>query len=87
VEVPRLFCPVEDGGLLGNKCLDVFAQLHLDGEARFAGGVFAVVRGKPDRVWQSLARKGMPSYVCESGSFEPFIYQCDLFTKTGSGQT
>jgi hypothetical protein len=25
---------------------------------------------------------------CDNGSFEPFyIYNCDLFTKTGSGQT
>jgi len=27
------------------------------------------------------------TYVCEDGSFEPFVYKCDLFTKTGSGQT
>ena len=25
--------------------------------------------------------------VCENGSFEPVVYKCDLFTKTGSGQT
>ena len=25
--------------------------------------------------------------VCESGSFEPFLYKNDHFTKTGSGQT
>jgi tartrate-resistant acid phosphatase type 5 len=29
----------------------------------------------------------MESFVCENGSFEPFIYKCDPFTKTGSGQT
>jgi predicted homoserine dehydrogenase-like protein len=45
LEVPRLFCPKEDGGLLDSTCLDVFAQMHLVGEPRFAGGVFAVVRG------------------------------------------
>jgi predicted homoserine dehydrogenase-like protein len=45
LEVPRLFCPKGDGGLLDSRCLDVFAQMHLDGEPRFAGGVFAVVRG------------------------------------------
>jgi predicted homoserine dehydrogenase-like protein len=44
-EVPRLFCPKEDGGLLNSTCLDVFAQMRLVGEPRFAGGVFAVVRG------------------------------------------
>ena len=68
VEVPRLFCPKEDGGLLSSTCLDVFAQMHLEGEPQFAGGVFVVVRGKPDRVWHSLARKGMPSYVAPSGT-------------------
>ena len=36
---------------------------------------------------RSLATSCCCSFVCENGSFEPFIYTCDLFTKTGSGQT
>lgn len=74
IEVPRLFCPMEDGGLLSSKCVDVFAQLHLEGELRFAGGVFVVVRGSPDSVWQSLARKGMPSYIAPSGTTYMMLY-------------
>jgi hypothetical protein len=31
-------------------------------------------------------RRGDDS-VRENGSFEPFLYKCDHFTKTGSGQT
>jgi hypothetical protein len=34
------------------------------------------------RLWSGL----MPR-VRENGSFEPFLHKCDLFTKTGSGQT
>ena len=34
-----------------------------------------------------LLPKSNRSWVCEDGIFEPFIYRCDLFTKTGSGQT
>ena len=34
------------------------------------------------------AREEEVGLVCERlGIFEPFIYKCDLFTKTGSGQT
>ena len=29
----------------------------------------------------------MRGKVCENGSFEPYICECNLFTKTGSGQT
>jgi hypothetical protein len=30
---------------------------------------------------------GPGGIACKTSSFEPFIYKCDLFTKTGSGQT
>ena len=30
---------------------------------------------------------GDPGEVKEDGSFEPFMHKCDLFAKTGSGQT
>ena len=41
----------------------------------------------------SFPRKGAHRYptawtgMNENGLFEPFVYKCDLFTKTGSGQT
>ena len=41
---------------------------------RFAGGVFAVIRGKPDKVWHSLAGKGMPSYIAPSGTTYMLMY-------------
>ena len=48
------------------------------GDAAAADGAAANDGGEPDELL---------SAVRENGSFEPFMYKCDLFTKTGSGQT
>ncbi len=36
--------------------------------------MFAVIRGKPDKVWHSLAGKGMPSYIAPSGTTYMLMY-------------
>ena len=48
------------------------------GDAAAADGAAANDGGEPDELL---------SAVRDNGSFEPYMYKCDLFTKTGSGQT
>jgi predicted homoserine dehydrogenase-like protein len=58
-EVPTLFAPVAEGGLLGRTgVLDVFHCLRRPEEASFAGGVFIVVRCDDAPTWKLLEEKG-----------------------------
>ena len=58
-EVPTIFAPRENGGLLaGHRRLDVFNCLRRPDEISFAGGVFVVVRCDDARSWQMLEEKG-----------------------------
>ena len=62
VELPSVFRPAEDGGILGRTgVVDVFACLRRPDELSFAGGVFVVVE-TPDRATGLLlASKGIPA--------------------------
>ena len=58
-EVPTLFGPAAEGGLLGRAgALDVFHCLRRPEEASFAGGVFVVVRCDDAETWKLLEEKG-----------------------------
>lgn len=58
-EVPTLFAPVAEDGLLGRTgVLDVFHCLRRPEEASFAGGVFLVVRCDDAPTWKLLEEKG-----------------------------
>jgi predicted homoserine dehydrogenase-like protein len=58
-EVPTVFAPRENGGLLnGDRRLDVFNCLRRPDEVSFAGGVFVVVRCDDPYSWEMLAEKG-----------------------------
>ena len=60
-ELPRVFRPREEGGVLGRPgAVDVFVCLRRSDELSFAGGVFVVV-GTPDPgTGRLLAAKGIP---------------------------
>lgn len=62
VELPDVFVPQVDGGVLASaNRLDIFNCFRRDDEISFAGGVFAVLRA-PDRATGELFRgKGIPS--------------------------
>ena len=62
MELPSVFRPAEDGGILGRPgVVDVFACLRRPDELSFAGGVFVVVE-TPDRATGLLlASKGIPA--------------------------
>jgi predicted homoserine dehydrogenase-like protein len=58
-EVPTLFSPAIEGGLLGRSgVLDVFHCLRRPDEASFAGGVFIVLRCDDAPTWKLLEEKG-----------------------------
>jgi predicted homoserine dehydrogenase-like protein len=60
-EVPTLFAPAAEEGLLGRTgILDVFHCLRRPEEAGFAGGVFIVVRCDDAPTWKLLEEKGHP---------------------------
>lgn len=62
IELPSLFCPVEDGGLLARRgAVDVFACLRRPDELSFAGGVFVIVEAPDRATGRLLAGKGIPS--------------------------
>lgn len=68
VEVPGVFRPKRDGGLLNRTgVIDVFNCLRRPDEASFAGGVFVVVRCRDRATWQLLADKGHP--VSDDGGY------------------
>ena len=67
VEVPEIFRPRADGGILsGGGVIDVFNCLRRPDEQSFAGGVFVVVRCDNAETWEVLRGKGIP--VSRSGS-------------------
>ncbi len=58
-EVPTMFAPQADGGLLQRTgILDVFHCLRAPDEVSLAGGVFVVVRCEDQESWRLLAGKG-----------------------------
>lgn len=62
IEVPELFRPHGEGGLLGRSgIIDVFNCLRRPDEASFAGGVFVVVRFDDKAVENLLRGKGIPT--------------------------
>jgi predicted homoserine dehydrogenase-like protein len=62
IEVPELFRPKGEGGLLTRSgIIDVFNCLRRPDEASFAGGVFVVVRFDDKAVETLLRGKGIPT--------------------------
>ncbi len=62
VELPALFRPAEDGGILGRRgAVDVFACLRRPDELSFAGGVFVVVETPDPATGRLLGGKGIPA--------------------------
>lgn len=60
-ELPDLYIPREDGGLLGRRAvLDVFNCLRRTDDPSFAGGVFVVVELADEKTGQLFAGKGIP---------------------------
>jgi len=61
VEVPDIFCPHADGGILDEiGVIDIFNCLRRPDEASFAGGVFIVVACRDAATWRTLRDKGIP---------------------------
>jgi predicted homoserine dehydrogenase-like protein len=62
VELPTLFRPRADGGLLGGTGrIDMFNCLRRPDELSFAGGVFVVVEAPDEATGRLFAAKGMPT--------------------------
>lgn len=62
VELPRLFIPRSDSGLLERSgVVDVFCCLRRPDELSFAGGVFVTVEAPDDATGRLLASKGIPA--------------------------
>lgn len=60
-ELPDMFCPATDGGLLdAPERLDIFNCLRRPDEASMAGGVFVVVECQDRKTWDVLEAKGHP---------------------------
>lgn len=61
VEIPEIFCPKADGGILDKSgVVDIFNCLRRPDEASFAGGVFIVVACRDRATWRTLRDKGIP---------------------------
>ncbi len=61
VELPHLFRPRSDGGLLDHSgSLDIFNCLRRPDELSFAGGVFVIVKCDDPATWAVLRGKGIP---------------------------
>ena len=68
IEVPNIFRPQQDGGLLRRRgVIDVFNCLRRADEASFAGGVFVIVACQDKSTWQVLKEKGIP--VSDDGNY------------------
>lgn len=68
VELPTLFRPRADGGLLsGTGRIDMFNCLRRPDELSFAGGVFVVVETPDEASGRLFASKGMPT--CPQGRY------------------
>lgn len=62
LELPELFRPKHEGGLLSRAgVVDMFNCLRRPGEQSFAGGVFVTVRCDDRDTWRVLAEKGIPT--------------------------
>jgi len=62
LELPELFRPADEGGLLsGLGRVDMFNCFRRPDEASFAGGVFVTVRCDDADTWALLKGKGIPS--------------------------
>lgn len=62
LELPELFRPADEGGLLaGLGRVDMFNCFRRADEASFAGGVFVTVRCDDAATWSLLKGKGIPS--------------------------
>ena len=62
LEVPGIFSPRADGGVLSRVgALDVFNCLRRPDELSFAGGVFVVVECSHGPTWEVLREKGIPT--------------------------
>jgi predicted homoserine dehydrogenase-like protein len=62
LELPELFRPKSEGGLLSRAgVVDMFNCLRRPGEQSFAGGVFVTVRCDDAATWRVLAEKGIPT--------------------------
>lgn len=60
-EMPDIFCPKEDGGLLDKPgTLDIFNCLRRPDEVSMAGGEFIIVECTDKKSWDVLAAKGHP---------------------------
>lgn len=84
VEMPDLFCPQADGGLLDAPGrLDIFNCLRRPDEASMAGGEFVIVRCKDAKTWKVLEAKGHP--VSRNGKYAAvYIPQHLLGVETGT---
>jgi predicted homoserine dehydrogenase-like protein len=61
LEVPDIFCPKADGGILDKTgVVDIFNCLRRPDETSFAGGVFIVVACRDRATWRTLRDKGIP---------------------------
>ncbi|WP_420393122.1 flagellar biosynthesis protein FlgA [Acuticoccus sp.] len=61
-ELPSLYRPVDEGGVLaGNGRLDIFNGLRRDDEVSPAGGVFVVVKAPDPETGQLFRAKGIPT--------------------------
>ena len=68
IELPALFRPRADGGLLaGTGRIDMFNCLRRPDELSFAGGVFVVVEAPDEATGRLFAAKGMPT--CPKGRY------------------
>jgi predicted homoserine dehydrogenase-like protein len=68
IELPTLFRPRADGGLLGGSGrIDMFNCLRRPDELSFAGGVFVVVEAPDEATGRLFAAKGMPT--CPQGRY------------------
>jgi predicted homoserine dehydrogenase-like protein len=62
LELPELFRPKSEGGLLSRAgVVDMFNCLRRPDEQSFAGGVFVIVRCDDRDTWRVLAEKGIPT--------------------------
>lgn len=62
LELPELFRPKREGGLLSRAgVVDMFNCLRRPDEQSFAGGVFVTVRCDDRDTWRVLAEKGIPT--------------------------
>ncbi|MFC7397408.1 flagellar biosynthesis protein FlgA [Chelatococcus sp. GCM10030263] len=62
IELPHLFRPREEGGLLGRRgAVDMFNCLRRPDELSFAGGVFVTLEAPDPATGQLFAQKGIPA--------------------------